>query len=307
MKKLEKYSNLIHKDFPGFAISSISKTGEGDNSKAFIINENYIFRFPKREEVKQQIRREIAILPKIKSLLNLQIPQFEFVSPEINFVGYKIIPGTPLTFKIYNSLNKKQQASIQQSLGKFLSQLHDINCSIFSDCHLETMDLKEEYSDNFKKAQKFIYPLISKSKQKIITQLFAEYLNNPENFNYTPALIHNDFSKDHILFDAVNKHPPERIIRAGITGIIDFGDIAFGDPDYDLMYLWDEFGDDFLKGIFKIHQPKNKKELLNKLHFFSLANKIQIILGNRNDTNSEDLKNGYKGLNTWFKKFSPKK
>ena len=156
MKPLEKYSKLIQKEFPGFTISSIKKTGEGDNSKAFIINENYIFRFPKREEVKQQIKREIAILPKIKSLLNLQIPQFEFVSPEINFVGYKIIPGTPLTFKIYNSLNKKQQASIKGSLANFLSRLHHLDSSIFGDCHLETMDLKEEYSDNFKKAQKFI-------------------------------------------------------------------------------------------------------------------------------------------------------
>ena len=298
MKPLEKYSKLIQKEFPGFTISSIKKTGEGDNSKAFIINENYIFRFPKREEVKQQIKREIAILPKIKSLLNLQIPQFEFVSPEINFVGYKIIPGTPLTFKIYNSLNKKQQTSIQQSLANFLSQLHHIDSSIFADCHLETMDIKEEYSDNFKKAQKFIYPLISKSKQKIISQLFTEYLNNPENFNYAPALIHNDFSKDHILFDTVNKE---------ITGIIDFGDIALGDPDYDLMYLLDEFGDNFLKGILKIYKPKNKKESLRKLYFFSIANKIQIIPGNRNDQNPKDLKNGYKELKAWFKKFNSQK
>lgn len=298
MKPFEKYKKLIQKDFPDFTISSIKKTGEGDNSKAFIINENYIFRFPKREEVKQQIRREIAILPKIKSLLNLQIPQFEFVSPVINFIGYKIIPGTPLTFKIYNSLNKKQQRSIQESLANFLSQLHHIGSSMFSDCYLETMDLKEEYSDNFKKAQKFIYPLISKSKQKIITQLFTEYLNNPKNFNYPPALIHNDFSKDHILFDTVNKE---------ITGIIDFGDIALGDPYYDLMYLLDEFGDNFLKGILKIYKPKNKKKLLKKLYFFSLANKIQIILGNRNDPNSKDLKNGYKELKAWFKKFNSQK
>ena len=297
MKYFKKYANLIHKEFPKFIISSIKKTGEGDNSKVFLINENYIFRFPKRKEVKIQIQREIAVLPKIRPLLNLQVPQFEFISANLDFVGYKIINGTPLTFKIYNSLTKKQQASIQQSIGNFLYQLHHTDLQTLSDCGLETMDPIAEYSDNFNKAKKIIYPHISKSKQKIIAQIFNEYLDNPENFNYTPALIHNDFSADHILFDSENK---------STSGIIDFGDIAIGDPDYDLMYLLDEFGEEFLNDIFKIYKPKNKKKLMNKLYFFSFANKIQIILENRNDTGSDDLKNSYKELNVWFKKYNDK-
>lgn len=305
MKKFEKLINIIQNDFPTFNISSINKIGEGDNSNAFVINENHIFRFPKRKEVKQQIQREIAVLPKIKSLLNFQIPQFEFISPDINFVGYKIIPGIPFSLEIYNSLNKKQQVFIQRTLGNFLFQLHHIDLSIFSNCSLEIMDPREEYSDNFDKAQKFIYPHISKNKQIIITQLFMEYLNNPENFNYIPALIHNDFSKDHILFDTVNK--PYLPAGRQITGIIDFGDIAIGDPDYDLMYLMDEFGDKFLKEIFKIYKPKNEKELMKKLYFFTLANKIQIILEYRNDKDSADFKNAYKELEIWFKRFDIKK
>ena len=298
MKKFEKYINLIHNNFTDFTIFSIQKTGEGDNSIAFIINENYIFRFPKRKEVKQQIQREIAVLPKIKSSLNLTIPHFEFISPDINFVGYKIISGTPLSFETYNSLNKKQQAYIPKSIGKFLFQLHHTPLHTVNHCNLETMDPQEEYSDNFRKAKKFIYPHISKSKQKIITKIFTDYLDNTENFNYTPALIHNDFSKDHILFDAENK---------SISGIIDFGDIAIGDPDYDLMYLLDEFGENFLKEIFKTYKPKNKKTLMSKLYFFSLANKIQIIPGNRNNKEFENLKNGYKELNVWFKKYNERK
>lgn len=298
MKPFEKYIKLIHKDFPGFTISSMQKTGEGDNSKAFIINGNYIFRFPKRKEVMQQVRKEIAILPKIKSSLNLQVPKFEFISPDINFVGYKMIPGTLLSFKVFNSLTKKQQEFIQRSLGNFLLQLHHIDLTLSRNCHLEIMDPREEYSDNFNKAKKFIYPHISKSKQKIITQLFTEYLENPENFNYTPTLIHNDFSQDHILFDTVNKE---------ITGIIDFGDIAFGDPDYDLMYLLDEFGDNFLNGIFKTYKPKNKKKLKDKLYFFTLANKIQMILRYKNDNDPMDSVNAYKDLEIWFKKFEIKK
>lgn len=297
MKNFNQYINLIHHEFPGFIISSINKAGEGDDSKAFFINEKYIFRFPKSKRVKIQTQREIAVLPRIKSSLNLQIPQFEFVSPKINFVGYKIIHGTPLTFEMYNSLNKKQQVSIQQSIGNFLYQLHHTDLQTLRDCGLELMDPRQEYSDNFIEAKKTIYPHISKSRQKIITQLFTKYLDNSKNFKYTPALIHNDFSKDHILFNDETRL---------INGIIDFGDIAIGDPDYDLMYLLDEFGEGFLNGIFKIYKQKNKKELMRKLYFFSFANKIQIILGYINEKESDELKDKYKVLDGWFKKYSTK-
>ncbi|HEY5463790.1 MAG TPA: aminoglycoside phosphotransferase family protein [Hanamia sp.] len=298
MKKFEPFIKKIHSEFPDYIISSIKKTGEGDNSKAFIINEEYIFRFPKSKDAKTQMRKEIAVLPKIKPLLNISIPIFEFISFETNFAGHKIIPGVPLTFKIYNSLHKKNQGLIQQSLANFLSQLHHIDLSKFKDCHLETMDPKEEYWDNFRKAQKLIYPHISKNKRNIITKIFTEYLSNQNNFNYTPALIHNDFSKDHILFDTAKQQ---------IMGIIDFGDMALGDPDYDFMYLLDEFGEEFLKKVFKIYHPKNKKEVMKKLCFFSLTNKLQIILVYKDDKDSIDLENAYKNLEIWFKKFVSKK
>ncbi|MEO9144529.1 MAG: aminoglycoside phosphotransferase family protein [Ginsengibacter sp.] len=297
MKKFEKYIQKIHHDFPDFTISSIKKTGEGDNSKAFLINGNYIFRFPKRKEVKQQVAREATVLPKIQPFLNLRIPQFEFISPDISFVGYQIIPGTPLTLTIYNSLNKKKQASIQQSIGNFLSQLHHIDSLIVRDCGLDTMNHREEYSDNFREVQKIIFPHLSKNRRKIITKLFTDYLSDATNFGYIPAIIHNDFSKDHILFDIENKK---------ITGIIDFGDIAFGDPDYDLLYLLDEFGEDFLKGLFRIYKPKNRKGLIKKLYFFTLAIRLQGILGNKEDNESEDMKESYEDLNSWFKNFNTK-
>lgn len=295
MKKIEKYIQIIRKDFPDFSISSMQLMGEGDNSEAFFVDKKYVFRFPKSKYAKIQMQREIVALPIIRSRVNLQIPDFQFISPGKNFVGYKIIQGEPLISQVYTSLKKSIQVSIQHAIAKFLFQLHRIDLSDLNDCGFETMDLEEEYAENFERAKEFIYPNISKSKRNIITELFISYLSDTKNFDYAPALIHNDFSKDHILFDAESK---------SLTGIIDFGDIAIGDPDYDLMYLMDEFGYNFLKEIFKTYKPKNKKTLISKLYFFSLANKVQIILGNINDDESEDLKNGYKELNVWFKKYN---
>jgi aminoglycoside 2''-phosphotransferase len=293
MKKFQNYIMIIHQDFPDLNIFSIKKMGEGDNSIAFLINENNIFRFAKRKEIKQQIRREILVLPKIKPALNLQIPEFGFISPETKFVGYKKIEGEIFTNKIFQSLKKKEQLFIQKTIANFLYQIHSFSVAELKNCRLETMNPYEEYSDNFEQAKQLIFPNISKNKRGIITKLFTQYLCNENNFKYAPALVHNDFSKDHILFDTVNK---------GICGIIDFGDIAFGDRDYDFMYLLDEFGEDFLSGIFKYYQHQYHPVSLNKIHFFSLANKIQILLTSIKDNDEEGIKNDLKSFNKWFEK-----
>jgi len=298
MNKFQKYLQLIHHDFPAFGVSSIKKVGEGDNSKAFLVNENYIFRFPKRKEVKQQIGREISVLPKIRSALNLQIPDFEFISPELHYVGYKKIEGAVLTNKIFQSLKKKEQDFLEKTIAEFLRQVHSFSVEALQNCGLKTMDLFQEYAENFENAKKIIFPKISKNKREIISRLFIEYLSDESNFNYTPALIHNDFSKDHILFDAAKKE---------ITGIIDFGDIAFGDPDYDFLYLPDEFGEAFLIDVLKYRQHPNRRVSLNKIHFFTLANKIQISLTSIKDNDKKEINGALKGLNKCIETVALKK
>ena len=147
MKRLESIKQTINHEFPSFKIKTIKKIGEGENSNAFILNDNYIFRFPKNDEIKQSLKKEISVLPKIKSFLNLDIPEFDFISKEKEFVGYRLIPGKSLTPEIYHILKKETQAKIQNNLAKFLSNLHKIDLNLLSDCNLSLMDNYEEYSN----------------------------------------------------------------------------------------------------------------------------------------------------------------
>lgn len=294
MPTFNKIREIIHHEFPDFFISSIKKIGEGDNSKAFLINQNYIFRFPKRKEVKQQLKKETSVLPIIQSLLDLKIPAFDFISKDTNFVGHKSINGVFLTTEIYKSLEKKIQTKIQKALGVFLTQLHQINLSILKDYELDMMDYQEEYSHNFEDTQQLIYPNISVRDSKIITLFFTAYLNDPKNFEYKPALIHNDFSTDHILFETSNNV---------ISGIIDFGDLAIGDPDYDLIYLLDSFGKDFILKVLKFYKHNDPKNLLKKLQFFTLGSKLQMLIGSIKDKDESGIKDGYGNLKKWFKKY----
>lgn len=295
MKKFANISKKINQEFPNFEIKSVKKIGEGDNNRAFLINQNYIFRFPKRPDVKFHLKKEIDVLPKIRSLVHLEIPGFSFVSKEINFVGYKSIQGEFLTLKIYNSLEKYFQIKIQKALANFLSALHNIDLKTLSDCGLENMNYKEEYARNFERTQELIYPNISVNNRETITLLFTTYFHNKKIFEYSPTLIHNDFSTDHILFESGAKK---------ISGIIDFGDMAIGDPYYDFMYLLDSFGPQLISQILKFYTGKIHKDFFEKVYFFSLANKLQILLGSMEDKDDNAIKVDYGNLEKWLNNFT---
>ncbi|MDP4284887.1 MAG: aminoglycoside phosphotransferase family protein [Bacteroidota bacterium] len=297
MNHFENIRHSINHEFPLFHITSIKKIGEGDNNKAFLINQNYIFRFPKRKEVEKTLTKEIGLLPKIRNQFNLEIPDFSFISKDMNFVGYKSIRGEFLTPAIYYSLTNELQLQIQVALSEFLSKLHATNLSMIKECNLEIVNLEEEYSDDFKNIQQLIFPYIHRHQCLLIDQFFTTYLGNPENFEYTPALIHNDFSTDHILYEISTKK---------INGIIDFGDSAIGDPYYDFKYLLDSFGASFIEDIFRFYQHANQKINWRKLYFFSLANKLQIIVESIKDKDKYAAKDAYRNLEKWMHHYENK-
>jgi aminoglycoside 2''-phosphotransferase len=84
------------------------------------------------------------------------------------------------------------------------------------------------------------------------------------------VLLHADFSPDHIICNE------EKNV---IAGIIDFGDIEIGDPDYDLMYLYEDYwGEEFIGELLKYYPHRDTERLMRKLEFFSRCNTIHDVL-----------------------------
>lgn len=94
--------------------------------------------------------------------------------------------------------------------------------------------------------------------QQYITLRFEEYLNNKDNFDYTPKLIHADLSINHLLYNEENEE---------FIGIIDFGDMQIGDLDFEYIYLLDDCGIDFTKKVIKLRQEVDIKAKLKRYLF----------------------------------------
>ena len=100
---------IIEKEF-GLIVNDIKVLGEGLDSVAYLVNNDYIFKMSKHQEARDNLKKEIQVLNYIKGNLSLQIPTIEYYSEKYSVCGYKEIKGTILTPEYYEKLNEIRAA-----------------------------------------------------------------------------------------------------------------------------------------------------------------------------------------------------
>src|SRR5437764_636721 len=91
---------IIREQFPAVFPTSVRYLGEGCDSTAFEVNSRWVFRFPKRADVEEQLLVELRVLPVLGAQSPLPVPGFCFhgqpsaVFPR-HFGGYPKLSGVP--------------------------------------------------------------------------------------------------------------------------------------------------------------------------------------------------------------------
>src|SRR5688572_22586104 len=119
-------AELISTQFPKLSPAEASYLGEGCDSVAFVVNRQYVFRFPKRDDVEEQLLREVPLVAALAPRLPVAIPRYEFVGQPSalfsrHFGGYPLIDGTPA---IHLDLTGVRLAALAPAIGLALSGLH---------------------------------------------------------------------------------------------------------------------------------------------------------------------------------------
>ena len=96
---------------------------------------------------------------------------------------------------------------------------------------------------------------------------FETHLSAPSNFRFPPVVLHADLGKDHIVAE-----------DSSVSGVLDFGDVNWGDPDYDFMYLFVDFGLQFAIEVARRYGHSNLDQLRTKLCYFGILDQIGTIL-----------------------------
>jgi len=75
----ESYRTIIVACFPELPIASCVVHSQGWDSVAVLVDDTFIFRFPKRPDVESQYRTEARLLPQLAATLSVAVPRFEFI------------------------------------------------------------------------------------------------------------------------------------------------------------------------------------------------------------------------------------
>lgn len=223
---------LIEEQFPQLKPATLKVLGEGFDNTVFLVNELYVFRFPRKALAAGLIQTENRLLPVIESALPIPVPNPQFQGQPSGeypwpFGGYKMLPG-----KTPARLTKEQRMLSVEPLAHFLRTLHDFpvpkaeKLQVPPD-QIERMNIlkrKPMLESNIKKAWE--KRLISESIKKLLHS-FLLTIEQPLNDD-TRTLVHGDLHIRNMLVDDAGQ----------ISAVIDWGDTHIGHPAVDLSIVY---------------------------------------------------------------------
>lgn len=259
---------IIENEF-NLIVHNIIVLGQGLDSIAYLVNNEYIFKQSKHDIARINLKKEMRVLNYLKNQITLQIPDIEYYSEEYSVCGYKEIKGNKLTPSIYKSLSDDEKDILAQDIALFLREMHAIPLPNIAGLELHVMD---DYRSDYETLRETIYDKISDKSKEYIDDLYKRILNDERISQYVKALCHNDLGCNHIIIQN-NK----------AVGIIDFGDVAITDRDKDFVYLLEdsseEIGREFGIKVLEYYNHPNKEIPILKADWNDEYYPIEQILG----------------------------
>ena len=153
--------------------------------------------------------------------------------------------------------------SLTAQIARFLTELHNSTERVAAPPGTPTYSAegwRKMYFELFQKSNDMVAPLLPPSANTRLVAFWESYLNDDENFIFEPTLIHHDLSVDHILVNANNM---------ALEGVIDWGDVAVGDPAIDFVgFVW-EHGRDLTEMVLAEYQRDIGPNFWQRVNFYA--------------------------------------
>lgn len=223
----EEARELIAAQFPDLVPKRLEVLGVGWDNIAYLVDGEYVFRFPRRTMGAELMESECRVLPALAARLPLPIPEPRWISKPTEsypwtFAGYRRLAGRTACRA---ALDDEERARLAAPLGEFLRALHSIP--------LAEIEALEPTGDTLRRVDlEFRLPQV---EERLDTLHRSGLLDDPTPWravlddlplDWKPgarALVHGDLYARHLLVDD----------DAKLCGVIDWGDVHLGDPAVD--------------------------------------------------------------------------
>jgi aminoglycoside 2''-phosphotransferase len=247
----------------------IAELGRGADSVAYLVDGEWVVRFPAVANAQATLRRELALLPALEGVLPLAIPVVEHVGrrdEQLVFAAYRTVPGAPLTAAGFNALPARAQDAALEDLAGFLDALHAFPVDTARQAGVAEQLLSGAYHPAQRDLPGRLRDLLPAADVARLDDMFARYEQDHQPERAPLALLHSDLKPEHVLYDTVTHR---------VTGVLDWGDVALGDPDFDLAVIGIFFGEEFLARLLGHLPACDPGTVFAKARFFTTVRWVQ--------------------------------
>jgi len=221
--------SLIETSFPSLTPVSVKQFAPGWDNSVFLVNDSFVFRFPRRRIAAPLIETEVRLLPWLAGQVPLPIPNPFYVgaaSPEYPcvFAGYPLIPGQTLTA---TNVNDDERRAMTRPLAQFLVALHSVSpdearmhgAGPDPVCRLDAPRHKPTAIERLNTLEEDVLPRSLKARLRSLLDDLPTIKEPSSN-----TLVHSDLHGSQILVTD-DAHQ--------LAGVIDWGAVHLGDPASD--------------------------------------------------------------------------
>ena len=256
---------LITDQFPDLAPVHVTYLGEGYDSTAFDVNGSWVFRLPKRADVEEQQLLELRVLPVVGEHVPLAVPLPLFPGQPtaafpMHFMGYRKLPGVPA---IHIVPERFPFAAAAHELCRFLSALHAFPVAAARRLGVPDQGIDPLIEECRAEALEDFRFVREVARDQPLDSWQAWLSGGPHGDSARPAsrvLVHNDLAAEHVLCD------PE---TGKLTGVIDWSDMALGDPAADFAGLFHWGGDPFVNAVLAHYDRQVDAHCLARARFMA--------------------------------------
>lgn len=245
--------------------------GEGQENVAVLVGEEFVVRLPKGADGAAGLVREGRLLAELAPGLRVAVPRYEFTAPNPMGPGeccvYAVVPGEVLAVHEWRRRGLLEKRETVRTVAEFFEGVQAFSAGRAQQLGIEVRDMRGDFSRDLELVRAQVIPRVPAEAGEKLVGLWEKYLTDAANFEYRPTLMHADVSLDHLL-----------VTGDRITGVIDFGDVQIGDPDFDLSYLWAEAGVEFVRRVQNCRGLALGERLVAKLDFWAIADSAVDIL-----------------------------
>jgi aminoglycoside 2''-phosphotransferase len=249
---------------------SIVELGRGTDSVAYLVDGEWVFRFPAVPDAQATLRREMTLLPHLRAALALRVPFFEHVGRRedgaLLFVGYRVVSGVSLSAERFDGLGRDAQEAALAALAGFLQALHGVSLDLARRAGVVEERGKGAYNREQRHLHRRLARLLSPAEVARLDGVFERYERDHAPLRRAPVLLHADLKPDHVIYDRA---------AARVAGVLDWGDVCLGDPDFDLAVISMFFGERFLVRLLDHLPDRDPAVVLAKARFFTTVRWIQ--------------------------------